>query len=220
MHFILNHKLLSFVLVILFSIFVWHRYELYQFSRAYAVYADAAQKHDEAAFIPALPDNPLRRDLNRALSDALSEEKTPTERIARAREGLTLLVLAEGSIDAIGDVGKDAAEALSALDARAHHPGVLHVRGEMLALIETARHRAEVVADIRGLSYRANHHTKEIFDQIIADGGALTQEHIAALNRLIPSVEEQFDQRSNLYEELETIGDDITQKFVEVRKSL
>jgi hypothetical protein len=39
----------------------------------------------------------------------------------------------------------------------------------------------------------------------------LTPQHVISLNELIPKVEEQFDKRSNLYMELESLHDQVVE---------
>lgn len=185
-------------------------YSDYALTRAYRAYAEVAQRHDEAAYIPGLAENPLRRDLNSALIGALTEGRSSNERRTSAEEGRALLILAEGYIDAVGEVGKDVTIALSSLEDAGESIGVWYARDNIRTVVALAQKRLEIIADVRGLSYRANHHTKEIFDRIIADKGVLTDAHVIALNKLIPSVEEQFDLRSNLYVELEKTTNQIT----------
>jgi hypothetical protein len=86
----------------------------------------------------------------------------------------------------------------------------------MRDVVTLAQSQAAIIADIRGLSYRANFHTAQIFSRIVDDQGSLTDAHIAELNNLIPKVEDQFDQRSNLYSELERVGDRIQMALEEL----
>lgn len=208
-------KTLVLIIALLLAAYGWHWYSLSQFEKAYTEYAEVAAKHDEVAAIPVLPDNPLRRDLNRALANVLSPEASESERLKSSEEGRALLVLAEGTIDAVGEVGEDAMAAILEMEARSGAFGLLNAAGTADSLIELAHRRHSIIADIRGLSYRANHHTKEIFDRIIADGGKLTPEHARALDRLLPDVEEQFNRRSNLYDELESVRGEIAGEFRE-----
>ncbi len=188
--------------VIVVGLYGYHVYGLVAYTRAYGAYATAADRHTEAALIPAVAENPLRLDLNQALSDVLNTSLTPAHRIERAEAGLALLILAEGRIDAIGEVGKDVTDAIADLDHASGHWGLVYLRPTLRSLTEDARKRFEMVADVRGLSYRANHHTKEIFDRVITDNGTLTPEHASDLDRMLPALEEQFDRRSNLYEDI------------------
>lgn len=212
---ITRKRLVIVLLVLILGAFAYHRYTLYRFEEAYQAYATAAARHDEAATIPMRSDNPLRRDLNEALTLVLTPEASSEERLKRAREGLALLVLAEGNIDAVGDVGADATAAVLAME-DAVDPLSFTAYPKERALIELAHRRLSAIADVRGLSYRANHDTKTIFDQIIADSGELTVEHSTKLERLLPEVEEQFNRRSNLLIEVESLETDIRKTFAEI----
>ncbi len=211
-------KFAIFILILIIGLFAYHRYVLYKFELAYHAYTAAAARHDEAATIPMLPDNPLRRDLNEALTVVLTPESSPEERIERAREGQALLVLAEGHIDAVGDVGADATASVLAMEEWVN-PAALTAYSSERELVELAHRRLSAIADVRGLSYRANHDTKTIFDRILADDGVLTSEHSAALERSLPEVEEQFNRRSNLLVEVESLAKDIRETFAAIDRA-
>ncbi len=211
-----NRFLRTAIVLIILSVVTAHLYARFQFARAYDAYRDVARTHAEAALIPALPQNPLRQDLNRALSESLAELASPESRREAANEGLTLLILAEGAIDAIGEVGKDVTRESERMAYWAESPLNWPARGVFRDVVNLAGERAEHIADIRGLTYRANFHTKEIFEQIIEDNGEVTAAHASQLERLIPSVEEQFDLRSNKYAELQKLGTDLEAVIDEV----
>lgn len=213
--FFTRRSIVILLLLLVVAAYGYHRYTLYRFEEAYRTYAAAAAKHDEAATIPMLPDNPLRRDLNDALILVLSPDVSDEERLARSREGLALLVLAEGHIDAVGDVGADATAAVLAMEEMAS-PFALAAFPAEKELVELAHRRLSAIADVRGLSYRANHDTKSIFDRVIADGGSLTSEHSADLERLLPEVEEQFNRRTNLLAEVQSLESDIRDVFARI----
>lgn len=210
-----NTKILLVLLVgcaVVLAIRFWAKRD---FSYAYQAYTESATRHVSAAFIPAIAENPLRKELNIALSDVLGTTMSPEERLSRAREGLGLLKDAEAQIDLIGDAGALTEERIAEMEASMNLLGQLH-RSQLRDIIQLARARFEIIADIRGLSYRANHHTEEIFDRVIEDQGILSPTHVADLNRLIPSVEAQFDTRSNLYDDLERLGRQLKSKYDEV----
>lgn len=198
--------------------FAYHRYTLSRFESAYHMYSSLAARHDEAATIPMLPENPLRRDLSTILADVLVGEVSAAERRARAEEGLALLVLAEGHIDAVGEVSEDVTKAIFALE---HETSLaaLGARTDERALIDQAHRRLSIIADIRGLSYRANHDMKTIFERIIADKGVLTKEHQASLDRQLPEIEVQFNRRTNLYAELERVGKEMRIVFTRIEST-
>lgn len=179
-------------------------------TRAYETYAELAQAQVDAAHVPAAPNNPVRQDLNRALSLALSSQVSSRERLAQAQAGMRLLELADGQVDEIGEASAKVDLLLAQAQvqsASGFAPGGL--TWEILAL---AKKRSAIISDISGLSYRANFVTRGILERIIADRGVLTDEHVTSLNNSLPDLEEQFDRRSNLYTELERVGVQIDQK--------
>ncbi len=189
-------------IVFLFVALLFCAYKLYfswQFQKSYEIYATLSGGHVNAALLPAVGDNPIRQELNRMLADVLATQLGERDRLARAERGLLLLNELEKQIDAIGDSGESVSKALGEMEARASG-------SERQEIVQLALERLRVIGDIRGLSYRASYHTAEIFNRVIQDGGTLTAEYVAELNNQIPLVEEQFDRRTGLYEELESIG--------------
>ncbi len=173
-------------------------YRATQFAKSYDAYAARAAVHGNAALIPAVKDNPLRKELNQTLGRALSDTSiSNTERLALAQRGLSMLDSMELQIDAIGEAGESMEGAIMRMEAYA----LWATRADIVA---AARERFGIIADIRGLSYRANFHTAEIFKRIIKDEGKLTDAHVRELNDQIPVVEQEFDRRTNLYRDLES----------------
>lgn len=176
-----------------------------QYDEVLASYRDASNREMQAALIPGVKDNPVRRELDRTLAEVLAREMSDDERLKLAQHGLEVLVVAEEQIDSIGEAGAAASHAREQL--RQHSLGSsFSFSGSSYELIELAKQRSDIISDIRGLSYRANYHTEDIFKKVVADGGSLTRAHITSLNDLIPKVEEQFNERSNLYFELESVN--------------
>lgn len=181
-----------------------------QFAASYETYAALASAHSNAAFVPAVEDNPLRRELNLTLARCLSDESLKTaDRLELARRGRQLLDEAEKQIDVIGETGEEIENAIEIMEARAAGSA----RADIVAL---ARERFRIIGDIRGLSYRANFHAAEIFNRIIDDGGKLTDAHVTELNEKVPLVEGQFDERTNLYSELESANSRMENTYAEL----
>ncbi len=200
-------KLFVTVLAVALFLCVFLGYKSYfswQFKKSYEIYATLSGLHVNVALLPAVGDNPIRQELNRMLADVLATQLSENDRLVRAERGLFLLSALEKQIDAIGDSGEAVSKALGELESRA-------TGSERQEVVDLALERVRIIGDIRGLSYRASYHTAEIFNRVIQDGGALTPEHVKELNDQIPLVEEQFDRRSGLYNQLESIGRRIDQ---------
>jgi hypothetical protein len=179
------------------------------FRKAYETYARVANQQDSAAHLPGSATNPVRRELNRALSSALTDTLTNDERLALAQKGIALLADAEAQIDAMGNLAPRVTEARSLIAESSSLLDTQRVRTARAQILEASRERARLIEDIRGYSYRANFYTEEILERIVADKGALTASHAQYLNDLIPEVEKQFDTRAALYQELEATRDSI-----------
>lgn len=175
-----------------------------ELKRAYTAYELVASNHDTAAYFPSIIENDVRKELNRILSQVLIGDISAEERLSLAQQGTELLEVAEGQIDQMGTLVPVVAHEITGIEDASgvfDGMGTDEVKEELVTL---ARHRIEIISDIRGLSYRANYHTAGIFEQIIKDGGELTDHHTTLLNKQIPLIEEQFDRRSNLYTELQS----------------
>lgn len=180
----------------------------------YTVYATLAEEHEQAAYLVGAANNPVRQELNQVLSEALARPMTSSERLQLAEHGKELLKEAEGQIDMIGELGAKVDTAIAQMQVGALGEfSSSDIAREVLVL---AKKRSDIIADIRGLSYRANFETAKIFDRVIADGGKLTKEHISMLNDEIPDVEKQFDRRSDLYLELQRTAKQIDQRSVDL----
>lgn len=188
------------------GVYVFTRSSSSEFDGLFATYRDVSEKEMVAALVPGVKDNPIRNELDRTLAEVLARAMTNEERLKLAQHGLDVLDRAEIQIDAIGEAEENTAKAIDAIERSTLSLGAVFGGSPSHELMELARKRSGIISDIRGLSYRANYHTEDIFKQIVADKGALTATHISNLNDLIPKVEEQFNERSNLYFELESVN--------------
>lgn len=177
------------------------------FATQYEKFAEAQKDYILAANKPAAESNPVRREVYMLLAQVLQVDMSNDERAAMARQGIAHLDDMEGQIDAIKVEADTVLPMLSALDGASSGIGNLNGGSSMKDLVQIGRRQTDIISDIRGLSYRADYYTSEVFERIIDDGGAMTDEHKTYLNDLIPQLEEQFDKRSNLYRELKENDD-------------
>lgn len=187
-------------------------------ARFYDELEDETDAYIAATFLPGAQNNPVRNELNRMLGESLSDVLSEGERIERARRGLLLIDELERQVDAIGETKDTLESRLLALESEFTNVPALF-SGDRRALRERTERLYVIADDIRGLSYRANYHTSQIFERIIDDGGSLTPAHVMSLNEQIPQVEEQFDQRANLYAELESIESELDILYGDLRRS-
>ncbi len=187
------------------------------FAAQYSAYAALAHIQEQAAYVPAAPDNPVRQQLNLVLSLVLDPTTSSIKRLADAKQGLTLLNQLGAQVDAIGDASDKANLAIAQMQIETLKD--FGTSGQTLSLIDLAKQRSSIIEDIRGLSYRANYETETIFQRIVDDNGALTASHVTDLNSEIPNVEAQFDHRSNLYSQLEAVSATINKQAVGIKGS-
>lgn len=192
-----------------------HVFARFSFKAAYNDYAEVAQRHDDAAYIPAVADNDIRKELNIVLARILTEEMSESDRLSLARRGQALLEAAEVQIDDIGEIGSDVSLAIKHMRESADIPGALHTADDMRDIIALSEERFRIIGDIRGLSYKAQFTTGQIFKQVIDDGGALDAQYVAKLNKELPEVEEQYNMRTNFYSELESVEGQIQAQFAD-----
>ncbi len=187
------------------------RQSVTRFADTYVVYAAAETMYETAAYKPAVESNPVRAQVNQLLAEVLQVTMTQSERLDRANRGNAHLNDIELQIDAIKNEGDLVVPLLERLDESASSILSVRKRTEMQEIVSLGKRRAEIIADIRGLSYRANYYTGEVFERIIDDQGELTEDHVRHLNDLIPQLEEQFDARATLYDELQRTGNRMDQ---------
>jgi hypothetical protein len=181
-----------------------------RFAQEFASYEDLAKTQVQAAYVPAAPDNDVRQKLNADLSLALQPTTKPQDRLRYAKDGLALIDEMNKEVDAIGAAGEkaDTMVAQMQIDSLKDFAS----SGESRELIQLAKQRSAIIEDIRGLSYRANFQTQQIFQKLIAEQGVLSASYTRELNDNIPAVEAQFDHRASLYKQLQTLGNTIDGK--------
>jgi hypothetical protein len=184
-----------------------------RFDDAYGGYAKDARVLNTAAYLPGASGNPLRQEVNQILVEVLGKKMSDTERLKLSSRGVLLLKAIEKQINAMGDSAPAVQEDVARMDNSARNISNLYQRRAMLDIVALAKDELLFIEDIRGLSYRANFYTSEIFNKIIKSNGALTDAHVTQLNDQLPEVEEQFTRRSNLYTQLQQSAYKIEQKF-------
>ncbi len=204
---------LVFFVVFLMALWVTHTLALQRFVSAYDRYQEKAKIQEDAAYLPGTTGNPLRQQLNQTLSEVLTKETSTERRLFLAHQGLSTIDQANREVDIIGTTGTDVSDTVAMMTAAANSVGNLYGRGTMVELIALAKEQMDIIENIRGLSYRANFETAEIFKRIIVDHGTLTAGYTTELNNQIPKVEEQFNSRENYYVALESNVNRMEQKM-------
>ncbi len=213
--------ILLFVVLISFLIYAaWAWYGAGKFGAKYAEYAEAQREYITAANKPAAEGNPVRRQVYQLLAEVLQVEMSNEERIAKAKQGIAHLNDIETQIDAIKVEADKVMPLLQGLEDASSGIGNLNGGASMKDVVRLGYRQVDIISDIRGLSYRADYYTSEVFERIIDDQGAMTDEHKTYLNENIPLLEEQFDKRANLYTELKENDDEMKRIAVELGYSV
>lgn len=195
---------------VLVALVVWWGYRSSEsLATDVGVFAASQKLFSEAAFLPGAATNPARDSANRALAAVLSENISADSRLEYAKDGLVFTKILEGEIDAIATARDTTAGARTQLSNDRFSLSALVWERRLTDLLTLADTQADIIADIRGLSYSANYHTSQIFQQIVDDNGALSRAYVAKLNSEIPQVESDFNKRSNLYLDLQKVNSDI-----------
>ncbi len=196
------------VMVIVFTVYaVWAWLSASQFGRTYEAYVEAQEEYIEVANKPAAEANPVRRQVYTLLAEVLQVEMSNEERIAKAKQGIAHLNDMESQIDAIKTEADKVIPLLNELEQSSNRVVAVQSGASMKELVSLGKRQVEIISDIRGLSYRADYYTSEVFERVIDDQGSMTDDHKSYLNDIIPQLEEQFDKRTNLYTELKENDD-------------
>ena len=181
------------------------------FDAEYAVYNDLASQADNAAYIPGAETDPVRVALDQDLTEVLDQSNSAPKRLAFATQGLVDLKDSESQI---GDISSTT-DKVDAEIAKMQVDTLDNVApsDKARSIIALAKTRSSTISDIRAYSYRTDFEISQIFSTIIADNGVLTNAYIISLNNEIPAVETEFDQRSNLYLELQNTAQQIADTY-------
>ena len=188
-------------------------YSKSKFIEAYNSYEALAALQQNAAFVPGAADNPVRDQLNTALSQVLAKETSASKRLQLSSQGVDLVKQLNAQADDIHTTGEPVAASITALSGSAGSIGNIYNRSVMTGLVTMAKAQQDTIQNIRALTYRSNFEILQIFNHILADKGALTDQYTIELNDDIPSVEAEFNQRQNGYLDLQKNMYDMSQAF-------
>ena len=183
-------------------------------SRAYVA---AASVHQRAVLTPGAGENPVRQRLDAALVTVLSDTTLDAAtRLTWAHQGVGLVGQLQVQIDDVAMAAADVQRAIARLKADAARipPGDVHRHAT--ALVTAITEKVRVIGRIESISYSFSGSALGIFNQVIYDSGILTDVHVVALNERIPELEQQFVERTRLYQELERVEGDIQALFAQM----
>lgn len=188
------------------------------FINAYGAYAEMANELHAAINVPGSQDNPHHINLRNNLEKILTADISPEERLELAQaakaetDGLREEIdIASQKREKVEGAIRDVEGEQKILDSS----DLLALSGQLLSVMES---RQNAVVDLAATLYAVNGQTEEILDQIIADGGALTDAHIIAINNATNDAEQRYERLRQEYETLSLFQvelDQISKEFVE-----
>ncbi len=189
-----------------------------RFARAYREYAVVANLADTSAFIPGAVNNPVRIQVNTILTQVLADKMIDARRLELSKQGLDILTYSQKQIDAINAKLDASDAAVAEMNASADFVSDMFSKGLPDKIVGLARERHDAISDIRAYSYRADAATQKIFEHLIMSKGVLSNAYVTELNNEIPAEEGNFNKRTNRYNDLQDIGNEIQQDFTEFSK--
>lgn len=218
-----KNKKISIILIaviagILFWMFFSRASGRAEFIAAYQSYDSASHAHEAAAHVPGGGNNAARQKLDRMLSRVLTENLLRDERRQLSESALVSVAELRLQIDAVAMERKKSEAAMETLRAAGKKVGGFFASRKAVGIVAFADERSRILKDVEGISYGINTRLENIFRGIIADGGALSPERIAALNQDLPEAEKQFDRLTENYRKLDEIGKKIRAAFILFRE--
>ena len=162
--------------------------------------------------------NSIRKELNNLLIQVLGKEMPNAERLALAKRGLELLVGSDAQVAAMTPKKDDTDTAIVRMEVSAGFISNMFSKGLPKKIVALAKDRSAAISDIRAYSYRADFETRKIFQHVVDEKGALPSSYVNELNNLVPAKEEEFNQRTNRYSDLQVLADEIDQTFADFAK--
>jgi F0F1-type ATP synthase membrane subunit b/b' len=172
------------------------------FVESYGNYAEIADQVEAFVHVPGTEGNSDRQELLSLLNAMLTDTMADTEREGLARIAFTHLDTIKKEIDAAQSAQAKLYTVLQDFDNASRMFKGIELRTQASEIVALARTRAELSAHITSILSETNDHTYSIITRILADHGALTQEHITEINAATTMAEDRFATLEGLYTEL------------------
>jgi len=145
----------------------------------YGEYNEVAEKVEFLVHLPGTENNTDREELLALLTTMLTEDIEPERRESLARLAYTNLDSLKKEIDAAQVAQADLYAILQEFDAVAKVFTSIELRNKAEEIVLLSRKRAELSARITSVLSETNEHSHAIITRILAEGGDLSQKHIA-----------------------------------------
>jgi hypothetical protein len=166
---------------------------------------------------PGSGSNVARRATGMMLNAALTADMDEVQRTKLSKDALVQVSTLEGQVERIEGAGVTLREHTHLLEdaagrVRGYKAGT--AANEMNAI---AQERVLYIEELREILEGMNAQTRSIFERIIDDGGAMTDDHLRSLNQDLDGAEQQYDRLSAIYGELEGLKTAFTDAFFAIR---
>jgi DNA repair ATPase RecN len=188
------------------------------FVSAYRDYVAKWAENEKNIYTPGAEKNDIRQNLNSILTRVLDERITDKERFSLSVEGATPLSEIRLEIDSVKTSREEMELSTDVLASQAKKVSGIRLRQKANELVDLAKKRNEIIAEIETLSYRMSDITKEIFQGVARDNGKLTNDRIRTLNNQVPEAEKDYERLNELYRNLTESKTEIKKAYTEFIK--
>ncbi len=192
------------------GVYVWSQYggvvperaAAVQFIEAYGDYVEIADEVERLVHIPGNKGNDERTKLLGLLQSILTQDMDAERRGQLAQLALSNLGTIKDETHVAQAGQARLYVALQDLDTATRMFRSKDLRERTQNIVAMARRRAEASAHAMSVLAETNEQTQVILERIVQEGGALTYEHIVAINDATNDAEARFDMLRSLYDEL------------------
>jgi hypothetical protein len=156
--------------------------------------------------LPAQGNNEIRQELDIILNQVLTGEMDDAARLRLAALGVEKGQGIKRTLEEILLEQEKNTEAFRSLKERARHVQGLRLRWTAARIVREAKEHQKLSLEVSKILQAMHAETQGIFEQIIADSGALTPELISRLNNSTAAAEVRFNRLGDLYRDLESVS--------------
>ncbi len=172
------------------------------FIDVYGDYREVVTRVETLTHIPGVESNPDREELERLLTRILTEQVTDEDRERLARLAFSNLDVLKREVDAAQAAQAALYATLQDLDNASRAFSGIEVRNQAQELVHLARKRAELTARITSIQAETHEHAYAIITKVLADGGALSDNHKREINAATAVAEARHSTLTTLHQEL------------------
>ena len=211
------------IVIIAVSTFTWFSYRYFEpvsidsFLPALQRYEEVEKSHEIAVIIPGSTSNTDRAELDVILGRVLVEPMEDSDRFQYSILAIKKIEVLEGKISEVYEIGETVKTRIESLKLAQEDVKGFEVKILTKEIIELAIKQKAIIDEIEILTQVITQRTRDIFERIIEENGALSDEHMISLNEQIADAEIQFDKRTNLFTEMTTNKKEIEHLSIQLK---